>query len=226
VPCCYHNSDHSLAANSRWRSQFQSLSDPDTEESRLRHFCQLYWGKGDVGRSEIYKTDTLLVPHLDDDDATDYQQPKSSVDHPQDEIGGTNRSPETSGASARNDANTTLGSARTSYTYISLGRELSGFFDGRSEIVVRNEYLEVMKHLEGVQAERMGGAVVTGRPGIGQESPRLYLHFLTHPSRKNVIYLLCTHRENSQRTPYRVPARNPQSFPISRSRNGPHLQQE
>jgi hypothetical protein len=62
-------------------------------------------GKGVDGRSEIYKTDTLLIPHLDDDHVTDCQQPKSSVDHPKDESGGTDRELETSGAGATNDVN-------------------------------------------------------------------------------------------------------------------------
>jgi hypothetical protein len=125
---------------------------------------------------------------------TDGQQPKSSVDHPQDRGGQMNCEPETSGASS---------TATTSYTYISLGPEFTDFFGtNRREILVREEYPTLMKYIKEVQAGngqarlRRYGAVVTGRPGIGQEPRRLYVHFLTSLCRKNVVYPLCTHRKN------------------------------
>jgi hypothetical protein len=109
---------------------------------------------------------------------TDCLQPKSSVDHPEDESGGTNREPETSGASATKDVNMTFGSATTDYTYISLGDDFPDFFGpNRSTILVRDEYPLLMTHLEGVQAGDREvrvtryGVIVIGRPGIGQEPP-------------------------------------------------------
>jgi hypothetical protein len=156
-----------------WHSQPQTSNAAYFQESRLRRFCKRYWGKGDEGRLEIYKTATLLIPQLDDDDVL---QPQSSVDHPKDE-GGTSGEPETSGAVATNDVD-------TSYMYISLS-EFPGFFGhDRSEILLRDEYPILMEHIRGIEAGKsvqvkQYGAVVIGRPGIGQEPSRLYLHVLT-----------------------------------------------
>lgn len=154
----------------------------DIQLARFRRFCQRYWGKGLDGRLEIYKTDTALIPHLDDDDMAD-----------QDRSDRMNCEPETSAAGS---------TTATNYKYISFSSDFPNFFgNGRSEILVREEYPTLMSILKNVQAGNgqappRYGAVVTGRPGIGQEPRRLYVHFLTSLCRKNVIYPLCTHRKN------------------------------
>jgi hypothetical protein len=65
--------------------------------------------------------------------------------------------------------------------YISLGGDFPDFFaNKRSEILVRHEYPKLLNYLKEVQAGRLKrtGVVLIGRPGIGREPSRIYVHFL------------------------------------------------
>lgn len=62
------------------------------------------------------------------------------------------------------------------YTYIDLGSDFKGFFDGMDSILVRDEYKTILEHLVKLSEEKgIGGAVLTGQPGIGKS---LFLYYI------------------------------------------------
>jgi hypothetical protein len=70
------------------------------------------------------------------------------------------------------DGATDIGEEVT-YVHIDLGPGFERFFDGYDTILLRREYPDVLSHIQKIQEGKMGGAVVTGQPGIGQLSRSL-----------------------------------------------------
>jgi hypothetical protein len=57
-----------------------------------------------------------------------------------------------------------------SYKYLSLGHDFEGFFGRKhSTILVREDYVHVLKHLQDMYHKKKDAVVLTGQPGIGKE---------------------------------------------------------
>ena len=130
----------------------------DTQERRLRLLCLKYWGRGDAAKSEIFQTQTIVVPSLDEDQLSypiDAIMVGSAPDHGVNSI-----------QAIQIDATT---SVREEYTILSLGNDFNGMFGAEyNKILVRDEYPEMLKFITADFDRRSKGIVVTGQPGIGK----------------------------------------------------------
>ncbi|KAF9513103.1 hypothetical protein BS47DRAFT_988844 [Hydnum rufescens UP504] len=135
-------------------SSAHGLGDSDTEACCLRAFCEKYWNRGDEGRAEIYKIESVEVPFMVRDNESDLYESESGLD---------------------NDG-CTLRIPYESLSLGSVGHDFPDFFDhGYSSILVRREYHDMFTHISNLCKKGDRGVVVTGSPGIGKT---IFLYFL------------------------------------------------